>query len=228
MLILLSIGLVMCAFLPQLWVRYVMRKHSREIPDMPGTGGELAQHLLQRFAMPNVRVEQGEVGQDHYSPAEKVVRLSPSNYSGKSLTAVAVAAHEVGHAIQFDRQEPLSKLRGKYLPVSIRLGRIGAYMLIALPVATLVLKTPMAVVGFLALSVVFQLAGAAMYLIVLPEEWDASFNKALPILRDGDYLPAHTLPAVRQVLRAAALTYFAAALANVMNIGRWLMVILRR
>jgi len=73
-----------------------------------------------------------------------------------------------------------------------------------------------------------QLAGALAYLIVLPEEMDASFNKALPILTKGNYIQAHHEDAVRSVLKAAALTYFAGALANVLNIGRWLMVLIRR
>lgn len=228
LLIILTLALIICAFLPQLWVRYVMRKHAKEIPDMPGTGGELAEHLVERFKLAGVRVEQCQPGQDHYSPDEKCVRLSPDNYQGRSITAVAVAAHEVGHAIQFDREEPLSKLRGKYIPVSVLLGRIGVYMLVALPIATFVLKTPAAFIAFVGLSLIFQLAGAAMFLIVLPEELDASFNKALPILEEGGYLPGHMLPKARKVLKAAALTYCAAALANVMNIGRWFMILMRR
>ena len=65
------------------------------------------------------------------------------------------------------------------------------------------------------------------YLIILPEEWDASFNKALPVLIEGDYVEAAQIPAIRQVLKAAALTYFAAALANILNVGRWLMILRR-
>jgi uncharacterized protein len=81
--------------------------------------------------------------------------------------------------------------------------------------------------GVIALSLLLQLAGAFAYLIILPEEWDASFNKALPVLIEGRYIePAH-MPAVRQVLKAAALTYFAAALANVLHVGRWFMLLRR-
>jgi len=91
-----------------------------------------------------------------------------------------------------------------------------------------VFKSPAAIVAFIGLSLLFQLAGAAMYLIILPEELDASFNKALPILEEGEYLPKEMLPAARKVLKAAAYTYVAAALANVMNIGRWFLILLRR
>lgn len=226
--LILTIALILCAYLPQVWVRYVMRKYGKEITDMPGTGGELAEHLVERFELSGVSVQRGGQGENYYSPTDKRVCLSPDNYDGKSITAVAVAAHEVGHAIQFDREEPLSKLRGKYIPKSVFFGKLGAYMLLALPIATFALKTPLAFFTFIGLSLLFQLAGAAMYLIVLPEELDASFKKALPILEQGEYLPEHLLPAARKVLKAAALTYVAAALANALNIGRWLMVLVRR
>ncbi len=226
-LIILFIILLLCGVLPQFWVRFVMRKHGKDIADMPGTGGELAAHLVERYELDGVKVEEGVEGQDHYNPQTRCVSLSPRNFAGRSITAVAVAAHEVGHAIQFAREEPLSKLRGRYLPISVRLGKIGIYMLFAIPVVTILFKAPAAVIAFIALSLIFQLAGAAMYLIVLPEEWDASFNKALPMLREGDYLPEHLMPAAHRVLKAAALTYCAAALANVVNIGRWFMLLRR-
>ena len=76
-------------------------------------------------------------------------------------------------------------------------------------------------------SLLLQLIGALAYLIILPEEWDASFNKALPILMEGEYVAEDQLPNIRNVLRAAAITYFASALANVLNIGRWLLLLRR-
>jgi|TARA_B110000483_G_scaffold141911_1_gene169501 Zn-dependent membrane protease YugP len=226
-LIILLIILLICGILPQFWVRFVMRKHGKDIADMPGTGGELAAHLVERYELAGVKVEEGLEGQDHYNPTTRCVNLSPSNYAGRSITAIAVAAHEVGHAVQFAREEPLSKLRGKYLPISVMLGKLGIYMLFAIPIVTILFKVPAAIFAFIALSLLFQLAGAAMYLIVLPEEWDASFNKALPMLREGNYLPEQMMPAAHRVLKAAALTYCAAALANVVNIGRWFMLLRR-
>lgn len=122
----------------------------------------------------------------------------------------------------------ISQLRGKYLPTAVKFGAIGVYMLYALPIVMIIFKAPAIIFGFIGLSLVFQLIGVAMYLIVLPEEFDASFGKAMPILEEGNYLPAHLLPHARKVLKAAALTYCAAALANALNIGRWLMILLRR
>lgn len=205
-----------------------MHKHATTIDDMPGTGGELAEHLLAQFDMANHKVEQTAPQADHYDPSAKAVRLSPDNYAGKSLTAIAVAAHEVGHALQHHRDEEIFRLRSRYVPQAKRLEQVGIMILYALPVVGIVVKAPAAVFGLIAISLVMQLAGALAYLIVLPEELDASFNKALPILTKGNYIRSHHEEAVRAVLKAAALTYFAAALANVLNIGRWLMVLIRR
>jgi uncharacterized protein len=91
----LGLLLIASAYLPQVWVRYVMKKHHRDQPDLPGTGGELARHLVQRFQLEGIVVEETDEGRDHFDPTAKAVRLSPSNYHGRSVTAVAVAAHEV-------------------------------------------------------------------------------------------------------------------------------------
>ena len=194
---------------------------------MAGTGGELAEHLVSRFRLDGIIVETTEEGRDHFDPAAGAVRLSPSNYNGKSITAVAVAAHEVGHAIQFHRNEAIFELRKKYMPMAARFSKMGVALMVSVPVAGLVLRSPVAIGVVIGLSVLFQLLGALAYLIVLPEEWDASFNKALPILVDGEYISTDQRSGVQKVLKAAALTYFAGALANILNIGRWLMILRR-
>jgi len=225
--IVLTALLLLLALLPTFWVKHALRKHALERPDLPGTGGELAVHLLKQFDLADVIVEETEESRDHYDPANKAVRLSPSIYHGKSLTAVAVAAHEVGHAIQFGRQEIISVLRTKYLPIAALFKKAGVLMIYILPVVGILLRSPTAMFMFVALSIVLQLIGALIYLIVLPEEWDASFGKALPILSKGEYIAEEDIPAVRSVLKAAALTYFAGALADLVNVGRW-WIILRR
>ena len=88
------------------------------------------------------------------------------------------------------------------------------------------MKSPAALILPVAISVAMQLVAALTYLIVLPEEWDASFGKAMPILAEG-YLPESYLPHAETVLKAAAFTYFAAALSSVLNLG-YLLLLLRR
>ena len=222
-----GLALAILIYLPSFWVRRVMQIHSKDLAEIPGTGGELAKHLIERFELSEISVEETEPFRDHFDPAAKAVRLSPNNFHGKSLTAIAVAAHEVGHAIQFHRKEKIFELRSRYLPTAQALSRAGIAIMWAFPVIGIVLRSPPAVAMVIAASLLLQLAGAMAYLIILPEEWDASFNKALPILADGEYVNNSRMPAIRRILQAAALTYFAAALANVLNIGRWLLLLRR-
>ena len=226
---LLIVGAVLAilVYVPSFWVRHIMAKHSKEIAELPGTGGELAKHLIERFELTGITVEEAAPNTDHFDPAGPVVRLSPDNFNGRSLTAVAVAAHEVGHAMQFHRGEKIFELRKRYLPMAARFNRVGVVIMMTIPFIALLIRMPLVIGGVIAVSLLLQLAGAFAYLIILPEEWDASFNKALPVLIEGEYIEAAHMPAVRQVLKAAALTYFAAALANVLHVGRWFMLLKR-
>ena len=214
-------------YLPSFWVLRVMRLYGGDSVDIPGTGAELARHLIDRFQLDGVAVEECAPFKDHLDPRAPVVRLSPQKYKGRSLTAVAVAAHEVGHAIQFSRQEQIFWLRSKYLPVASALNRCGILIMWLIPFAGILLRAPGAMAIMVGLSLCLQLGGAMAYLIILPEEWDASFNKALPILIEGAYIEPTEIPVVRQILKAAALTYFSAALANILNISRWLLLFRR-
>ena len=225
--LILAAVLAALVYLPSVWVRHVMSKNGKELNDLPGTGGELAEHLIKRFELGAIKVEETEPFQDHFDPQKQAVRLSPDNFNGKSLTAIAVAAHEVGHAIQFHRKEKIFELRKKYLPIAHVLNRAGIAIMWSFPVLGLVLRSPSAMGIAVGCSLLLQLIGALAYLIILPEEWDASFNKALPILMEGEYVAEDKLPNIRNVLKAAAITYFASALANVLSIGRWLLLLRR-
>lgn len=222
-----GVALLALSIGPGVWIRHVMRRHGAPRGDLPGTGAELAVHLLKRFELDDVKVERGQPNGDHYDPAARAIRLSPAHHDGKSLAAVAVAAHEVGHAIQFGRNEPVSRLRRRWLPVAMRCKQAGILILTLLPILVIVLRAPGALLALVAASIALQLLGALAYAIILPEEFDASFGKALPVLADGDYVDDADLPAVRQVLKAAAFTYVAGALADLVNIGRWAMILRR-
>ena len=106
---------------PQLWIRWVFFRYRSDLPGIPGTGAELARHLIGRFELDGVVVEETDPWKDHFDSSGPAVRLSPDNYNGKSLTAVAVAAHEVGHAIQWHKKETIFRLRSKYMPLASRL-----------------------------------------------------------------------------------------------------------
>ncbi len=214
-------------FGPSLWVKLVMRRYSSEKPEMPGTGGELAKHLIKRFSLKDVEVEITELG-DHYDPIEKKVRLSREHYESKSLTAVAIAAHEVGHAIQDHQGDRRLATRTKMVPIVNLLARWSVVIISLSPVIGIITRHPIPFSLLLFIGLSGFIARMMIHAVTLPIEFDASFSKALPILREGDYVSQSNEKAVSHVLRAAALTYVSAALADILNLSRWIFILLRR
>ena len=228
LLLLLFIAILAAVLLPAAWVKWVMHKYSQPADRyrQQGTGGELARHLLDSFELADVKVEQTETG-DHYDPTERAVRLSADNYAGCSLTAVTVAAHEVGHALQDARGEALFQTRQRLVKAAAQSDRLSRVLLIAIPVVLILLKVPQAGFLLLLLAVASMAMGTIVHLVTLPVELDASFGKALPVLEKGNYLHEGDLPHARRILKAAALTYVAGSLASLLNLGRWI-ALLRR
>ncbi len=214
--------LLLLVFGPQWWAQYTFRRYAGVLPRIPGTGGELARHLLDRFGMPDVAVEKVEKGGDHYDPEARAVCLSPDNYDHNSLTAVAVAAHEVGHAIQHQHNEPKLALRHRLVKLAQTTQQLGAGAMFLLPVAMVITRAPSAGLVMAAIGLGSMASATLVHLVTLPVELDASFGKALPILRDGQYIQPEDETAVRRVLRAAAFTYVASSLASLLNLARWL------
>ena len=214
-------------FGPSLWVKFVMRRYSTEKPEMPGTGGELAKHLIKRFSLKDVEVETTELG-DHYDPIEKKVRLLPEHYGSKSLTAIAIAAHEVGHAIQDHQGDKRLATRTKMVPIVNLLARWSVVIISLSPIIGIIMRHPMPFSLLLFLGLSGFIARMMVHAVTLPIEFDASFSKALPILREGNYVSQSNEKAVSRVLKAAALTYVSAALADILNLSRWIFILLRR
>jgi len=212
---------------PGVWVRHVLRKYSSP-PDRyqtSGTGAELARHLLDRFQLHDVKVESTPQG-DHYDPVTRAVRLHAPHHNGASLTAITVAAHEVGHALQHARGERLFHTRQRLAQLALSAQRAAGLLLIAAPVIAAVTRVPQAGLMLLVLAVSSASLGTLVHLVTMPVEFDASFGKALPLLADG-YLQPEDLPHARRILRAAALTYVAGSLSSLLNLARWLAVLRR-
>ena len=214
-------------FGPSLWVKLVMKRYSSEKPEIPGTGGELANHLIERFSLKDVKVEVTELG-DHYDPIEKKVRLLREHYESKSLTAVAIAAHEVGHAIQDHQGDKRLATRTKMVPIVDKVARWSVAIIYLSPVIGIITRHPMPFSLLLLLGLSGFIARMMVHAVTLPIEYDASFSKALPLLREGNYVSQTDEKAVSLILRAAALTYVSAALADILNLGRWIVLLLRR
>ena len=214
-------------FGPSLWVKLVMKKYSSEKSEIPGTGGELAKHLIDRFSLKDVTVEITELG-DHYDPIEKKVRLLREHFESKSLTAIAIAAHEVGHAIQDQQGDKRLATRTKMIPVVDKVARLSAIIISLSPVIGIITRHPMPFSLLLLLGLSGFIARMMVHAVTLPIEFDASFSKALPLLREGKYVSQSNEKAVTQILRAASLTYVSAALADILNLGRWIVLLSRR
>ncbi|MDH3220445.1 MAG: zinc metallopeptidase [Gammaproteobacteria bacterium] len=211
---------------PQIWVQAVLNRHNRKAEDnFPGTGGELARHLLDRYDLHEISVEITDQG-DHYDPMARAVRLTRDKFEGRTLTAITVAAHECGHAYQHAASEPMFMMRTRLARVSIMAQWVGSLLLFAAPFSVLITKLPSAAVFNIAGAFLVMGFAVIMHLLTLPVEIDASFRKALPLLSSG-YLSPRQMPAARSILRAAAMTYVAASLASLLNFWRWL-AILRR
>ena len=220
----LVLGLI---FGSSLWVKLVMWRYSSEKPEMPGTGGELAKHLVERFSLKDVDVEVTEQG-DHYDPIKKKVRLSQEHYEKKSLTAIAIAAHEVGHAIQDQQGDKRLVTRTKMVPVVDKVARWSVAIIYLSPIIGIITRHPMPFSLLLILGLSGFIARMMIHALTLPIEFDASFSKALPLLREGNYVSQSNEKAVSSILRAAALTYVSAALADILNLSRWIVILSRR
>lgn len=211
---------------PKLWVQWVLARYNRETEaNFPGNGGELARHLLDRFSLKNVDIEATDLG-DHYDPQSKTVRLTQDKLTGRTLTAITTAAHEVGHALQDAADEPLFRMRTRLVTFAVVAQKVGSFLLFAAPVMTIATRAPST--GMVSALAAFLVLGSNVVVqaVTLPVELDASFKKALPLLNSG-YLTEQQQAAARRILRAASLTYLAASLAGLLNFWQWLRVLRR-
>ncbi len=205
---------------PRLIVGHVLKRHSREDGTISVTGGALARELLDGHQLQRVRVEKTDVG-DHYDPEAKSVRLTRDKFDGKTLTAVVTAAHEVGHALQDASGYPPFRWRIRLAKVARIMGEVGTVMLLAVPASALITRNPMPpfIIGTTAVAIIGT--GLAAQLITLPTEWNASFGRALPLLRDG-HITGEQVGHARTMLAACSLTYVASSLAAVIYVWPWL------
>jgi len=221
-----ALVLLVLIFGPGLWVQRVLARYSEPADRYPGTGADLARHLLDQHGLVDVAVEETPDG-DHYDPIAKAVRLTPDKYSARSLTAITVAAHEVGHALQdHDGYVPL-KLRTRLVQVIQPVQKIGAGILLVSPFIGALTRAPgLGVLMFLG-GMLTLLSSTVVHFVTLPTEIDASFARALPLLDRHNILRKADRPHARRLLKAAALTYVSASLMSLLNIARW-WAILRR
>lgn len=210
--------LVIPALLISMWaqvqVKSTFARYNR-VPNRRGyTGAILARQILDENGLQHIRIERvaGQLS-DHYSPKEDVIRLSDSTYNSTSVGALGVAAHEVGHAIQYDVGYFPIKIRNALIPIT----QIGSSVAIPLAILGLILSFPL----LTEIGILLFCAVVLFQLFTLPVEFNAS-RRALRTLDEDGILDQDELKGAKKVLSAAAMTYVAALIVAIANLARLL------
>jgi Zn-dependent membrane protease YugP len=186
-------------------------KQYRQVPLGVGlSGAEIAEKMLQHYNITNVQITQGQgVLTDHYNPVTRVVKLSPDIYGGRSVMAAAVAAHEVGHAVQHATAYPWLKTRSAIVP----------FVNMASTAQSFLLMFALGVAGgtgsnwILLITIIAFMVTAAFALVTLPVEFDAS-NRALAWLSEANMTNDKEYEGAKDALWWAAMTYVVKALSS--------------
>ena len=192
----------------QHYVNSQIKKYS-SVPSAFGISGvQMGQRMLAYNGVPQIPFHQGSAGQDHFDPRSNSITLDPHAYGTASITAVATACHEVGHACQFAQGYTPLQIRSAIVPVVNAASNAWVFVLLAGIFLNLA--------GFIDLAIIMYAAVVLFQLVTLPVEFNASH-------RAMDYMKATGMPAAEvtgsfSVLRACALTYVAAALASLLQL----------
>ena len=198
-------------------VKSTLGKYSRMYNRFGLTGADAARKILDMNGLYDVRIERisGELT-DNYDPRTNVVHLSESTYSSQSVAAVGVAAHEVGHAIQHATGYSPIKVRNAIVPA------VNVCNMLSMPIILLgiILSYNQTLVD---LGIILFSATVLFQLITLPVEFNAS-SRALRTLEGQNILAPDEMQGASKVLRAAALTYVAAALSSLLSLLRLILI----
>lgn len=199
----------------QFYVNAQINKY-QNVPTSTGLTGEAAAKLmLQRYGVFNVPVSQGRSGQDYFDPTTNSITIDPHAYSSNSITAMATACHEVGHACQYNEGYSLMKFRTALVPV-VNMSS-NSWMIFLIIGISLVGAGSIAPGNTLiTIAVVLYAFAVLFHLVTLPVEFNAS-HRAMNYLRESG-LPESEQAGAFSVLRACALTYVAAALVSVLQL----------
>ncbi|MFS0722911.1 zinc metallopeptidase [Paenibacillus sp. 1P07SE] len=212
--------LIIIAFGISLWAQFRVKSTFNKWTQVSAssglTGYQAARRMLDNNGLHDVQIEpvQGRLT-DHYDPMNRVVRLSEPVYYEGSISAISVACHEVGHAIQHANSYPMLVLRHKMFPVVNLVSGIAPFLLIA---GILFQAT-----GLIGIGIVFFSAAVLFQLVTLPVEFNAS-SRARDLMISEGFIRSEEEGGVAKVLNAAALTYVAAALISLLELLKFVMI----
>lgn len=220
------IVLVLPAVILSIWasakVNSTFKKYST-VSNMAGlTGAEVARRILYENELYDVKIEQthGHLS-DHYDPRSNTIRLSESTYSNTSSAAIGVAAHEVGHAIQYAKSYAPLKLRNAIVPIT----NIGSKLSMPLILLGIILSGVASIFAYVAYFGVACFSLCAIFqLLTLPTEFNAS-RRALKAISDGGFLTDEEIRGAKKVLSAAAMTYVAALAVTMAQLLRLVLMV---
>ena len=199
------------AYITSTYKKYSLVKNSNGM-----TGREVARKILDNNGLKNVDVvEVSGYLSDHYDPSSKVVRLSNSNYSESSISAVSVAAHECGHAIQDKENYTFLRFRASLVPI-VNFSSYAGYLAIVIGGFT-------GIFGLIKLGILLECVILLFQVVTLPVEIDAS-KRALSEVKKYQYLDEKEYSSGKSVLIAAALTYVASVASALIQIFRLVLV----
>lgn len=217
------IVLVIPALLFAMWaqtkVSTTSSKYSKVLNSAGVTGAQAARRILDENGLYNVAIERvsGNLT-DHYDPKSNVIRLSDVVYDKSTVTAIGVAAHEAGHAVQYAEGYGPIKLRTAILPIC----SIGSN--IAMPLV--VLGFVLGALNLVTLGIIAFAVAAFFQVVTLPVEFNAS-SRALSALDNSPYFSDDEIKGVKKVLTAAAMTYVAAMATALANLLRLILIVNR-
>ncbi|WP_078391151.1 zinc metallopeptidase [Shouchella patagoniensis] len=217
--------LILIPLLAQGKVKRAYNKYSQIRNTAGMTGAEVARKILQDNGIYDVQVEEtkGKLS-DHYDPKAKVVRLSSDNYHKPSVAGAAIAAHEVGHAIQDAEDYSFLRLRSALVPVASIGSNLGQWLIIA----GIFFSVGGAAGGgnpVLLMGIIFFSAAVLFQVVTLPVEFNAS-SRAMEQMVSTGIIQNNEERETKKVLDAAALTYVAAALVAVLELARFILIYL--
>lgn len=193
-------------------VQRTLKKYLKVPCSFNMTGAQMATYMLNANGVTNVPVRMGAAGQDHFDPRTNSITLDPDAFRGTSITAVATACHEAGHALQFAQGYAPMKIRGALVPAVNLASNVWVFFL--------VIGIILNMAGMIDLAIIMYAAVVLFQLVTLPVEFDAS-KRGLAYLTSCNMIQTEHSAAAK-VLRACALTYVAAALTSILQL-LWLL-----
>ena len=216
--------LFVLSLLPMAWLNYVFKKNDTILINMPFTGLEFGETILNEIGLNDVKIEKS-LTVDHYDLSEKKVKVTEDRLSKKSLTAISIVCHEIGHAIQHKQKYKPLEQRTTLVKNTAWVSQLGSGLLMVGIPTILATGSYNLIKVCLLLVLLSLLIGVVVHLITLEVELDASFNKALPIIKNK--VPSEYHNACESILKAAAFTYVIGVVRNFVSL-RFIWLLLSR